>query len=305
ALIKSLTSEHNYIKKVRSEKIKNYQTEEKALKEHFLELKKDLKNDLLLDELKLRMLTSNASHNISFLSDLVHRGKQIVSLSETCRKFETTREKLSKWLPMNDLVLIGDIDGGYTDDEKLYKKTVQEEFTLPRLASVSRSITEEKSLTRPTTSSTSKLIKFSSMETDFVIDELETKTNIAAIEEVKFETKKSYPSTSEMEVSEKPKTSDDEESKVYRERDILERCCKNLEKMEKFWVRYNKVEVDIMELKEERSLLETENKRLRGFLRGVLEAAALSKSIPESRVSTAVRSRRTAYSAPMGRISFF
>lgn len=75
--------------------------------------------------------------------------------------------------------------------------------------------------------------------------------------------------------------------------------------MESFWTVYNKVEVDVRELVQEKVVLEKENKQLRGFIRAVLEAAALAKVLPDSRASTRVPSkRRSAYSAPLQRITF-
>lgn len=72
--------------------------------------------------------------------------------------------------------------------------------------------------------------------------------------------------------------------------------------LEKFWFNYNKVEIDYLEIGEEKRSLQRENKELRGMIRAVLEAAALSKSIPSSKVSTRLPSRRSAISAPLRRI---
>lgn len=115
------------------------------------------------------------------------------------------------------------------------------------------------------------------------------------IEQVKFAAKK----TEEEECS----TSSHPSADIKK--NFLDECYESLEKMENFWVAYNKTEIDVMELKTEKSTLEKENKQLRGLIRAVLESAALTKNIPESRVATRAPSkRRSAYSAPLHRIAF-
>lgn len=75
--------------------------------------------------------------------------------------------------------------------------------------------------------------------------------------------------------------------------------------MENFWFVFNKAEIDYMEIKEEKRILERENKQLRGTIRAVLEAAALSQTVPNSRASTRLPSRRrAAHSAPLRRVVF-
>lgn len=83
---------------------------------------------------------------------------------------------------------------------------------------------------------------------------------------------------------------------------IVQRCIDSMASLEKFWFNYNKVEIDYLEIGEEKRSLQRENKELRGMIRAVLEAAALSKSIPSSKVSTRLPSRRSAISAPLRRI---
>lgn len=109
----------------------------------------------------------------------------------------------------------------------------------------------------------------------------------------KKEPSSSSSSQSETAISEKPSNN------------ILERCYESLKNMENFWFVFNKVEINYMEVKEEKRVLEAENKQLRGMLRAVLEAAALSQTIPNSRASTRLASRRrSTHSAPLRRLVF-
>lgn len=88
--------------------------------------------------------------------------------------------------------------------------------------------------------------------------------------------------------------------KKDQEATCLDDCYSGLEKLEHFWTAYNKTEVDIMELEQEKTKLEKDNKQLKGLIRAVLEAVALSKSAPNSRGSRSrCQSRgRDSYSAP-------
>lgn len=88
-------------------------------------------------------------------------------------------------------------------------------------------------------------------------------------------------------------------------KNILERCFDSLKNMDNFWFGFNIVEIDYMEIKEEKRVLEEENKQLRDMLRAVMEAAALSQTIPNSRASTRLPSkRRNSHSAPLRRAVF-
>lgn len=83
----------------------------------------------------------------------------------------------------------------------------------------------------------------------------------------------------------------------------MDECFESLEKLEGFWTICNKAQIDVMELKREKTYLEKENKQLAAMIKAVLEAAALSQSIPSSTVSTRAPSRkRGTLSAPLHRI---
>lgn len=84
----------------------------------------------------------------------------------------------------------------------------------------------------------------------------------------------------------------------------MDECFESLEKLEGFWTICNKAQIDVMELKREKIYLEKENKQLAGMIKAVLEAAALSQSIPSSTtVPTRTPSRkRGSLSAPLHRI---
>lgn len=101
-----------------------------------------------------------------------------------------------------------------------------------------------------------------------------------------------------------PMTSEESQKSEKKSSDFVDSCLKSLEPIENFWTTYNKVKIDCLELKEEKRVLEHENKQLRGMIRAILEAAALSNSIPNSKVSTRVPSRKiSACSATIRRLN--
>ena len=89
-----------------------------------------------------------------------------------------------------------------------------------------------------------------------------------------------------------------------KEGDIVLREFALLECMERFWVIYSKVDVEYMEMRQEKRMLLGQNKHFRGMIRAVLEAAALDQTNPTSKVSTRVASKksREPQSAPLRRI---
>ncbi|XP_030755341.1 dynein regulatory complex subunit 2 [Sitophilus oryzae] len=296
-LIGTLENSYAEIKKRRGERLQTLELEEADLKKKFLIVKKRLKNDLALDELRLRFLSSCSNSILEYFQNLLSKGQHLVSLSVTCTKFETERERITKWIPITEITLSRDVDGGLTDDEKLYQRAVEKGFSLPKLKHTGSPTSEEKIRTRPMTSITYGVLTSQTTEAD-IDSEVESK-KIAPIEDIKFEAKKLCGGSEDPELEGQTSSG---ASSVSHQRDILDECIEDLEKMESFWNLYNKVEIDVMELKEERSVLQKENKQLRGFIRAVLEAAALAKTIPDSKVSTRVPSQRAAYSAPLRRI---
>lgn len=75
-----------------------------------------------------------------------------------------------------------------------------------------------------------------------------------------------------------------------------------LKDLEKLWSNCNNAEINVIELKSEKSRLFDENKHLRGMLRSILEAATLDKSGMSSKIPTRVCSRyKASKSAPIRR----
>lgn len=80
--------------------IKKLETKIEGLNKSFLKTKKDLQKDLQTDEDKLYLLTEYAASSIEYLQKLARKGVRIKHLANTCKKFETGREQISRWLPI-------------------------------------------------------------------------------------------------------------------------------------------------------------------------------------------------------------
>lgn len=121
--MKILTVNYEDLVKLKSDKVKSLEAEEAILKEKYLKIKKTLKTDMEKDERKLRFLTATASEVLRYLTQLAGSGKHLQSLSQTCQKYVTEREKVANWLPI--IVYPEDVqESGLTDDEKLFQKTL-------------------------------------------------------------------------------------------------------------------------------------------------------------------------------------
>ncbi|XP_060522522.1 dynein regulatory complex subunit 2-like [Cylas formicarius] len=279
-LVSTLKSKQNELRESTELKTNDLDVEERRLNDKFIAIKKRLKTHLDVDDKKLRLMTFAANETLDLLVQLNEKGRHIVALSQTCRKFETEREKVARFIPTPKIDEVDlNIDherNTLTDDEKLTQLTLQTDMC--------------KIKGRPQTAIPSRFLGESSKIDSSGVPTPET-VSIAPIEEVTLLQKSiDVQATSDCPV----------------QRDtFLGKCYESLRRVENFWKMYNKVEIDIMEIKEERKVLTKENKQLRGVIRAVLEAAALKKSNPESRASARVISKsRSAYSAPCRRIVF-
>ncbi|KAL1494123.1 hypothetical protein ABEB36_009772 [Hypothenemus hampei] len=204
-LVKILHEKRADLMKLKSDKIKSLETEEQLLQEQYGKNRRQLRKHVILDEKQLGILTTNSNQVLDDLEKIFERGCQIIVLSQACRKFETERETIAKWLP---IFKYSTIDDGWTDDEKLHL--------------------------------------------------LEAK-------------------------------SDDSNDKSF-----VKKCYLNLEKLENFWAIYNKAEVDVMELKQEKVALIEENQHLKTLIRNFLEAAALCRRTSISTTRSAPHIGRSA-----------
>lgn len=75
----------------------------KALNGVFLKVKKRLKTDQEKDEEKIKFLSNICFNTTQYLENLNRKGKHILNISRTCKKFETEREKLSCYIPVKKL----------------------------------------------------------------------------------------------------------------------------------------------------------------------------------------------------------
>lgn len=106
--------------------IKNLESELEELNRSFLKMKKTLQKHLQTDERKLNFLTDCATGSFQYLERLAKKGEQLKILANTCKKFETEREKVSKWLPISNQIT--KYDGDDDDDFKESVKIVSEQL---------------------------------------------------------------------------------------------------------------------------------------------------------------------------------
>lgn len=96
-----------------------------------------------------------------------------------------------------------------------------------------------------------QIVKFEKQD-EFELEEIPASENV--IEDVKFQKK--------------------EDNKLP---DFLQPIIDSLNDLDEFWKKYSRIQVDIIDIKQEKNFLLNENKELRTMLRGVLESVALEK----------------------------
>lgn len=100
-MIDQLQRDHEIMLSERENKIKTLKIQLVDLNKYFLKIKKDLQKDLQTDEKKMHYLIECTTNSVQHLEKLAKKGEQIKNLANTCKKYETEREKVSKWLPIS------------------------------------------------------------------------------------------------------------------------------------------------------------------------------------------------------------
>lgn len=77
--------------------------------------------------------------------------------------------------------------------------------------------------------------------------------------------------------------------------DFLQPTIDSLTTLDQFWLKSSRIQVDIIEIKSEKSALLSENKELRGMLRGALESVVLEKGKPERKSAPSSRFRKVLF----------
>lgn len=86
-------------------KVKFLEMEADVMNRQFLKVKRRLQRELATDERKLVLLSDESLKTMHRLEDILHRGDTLKMLAQACGKFETEREKISKYLPISQKVL--------------------------------------------------------------------------------------------------------------------------------------------------------------------------------------------------------
>ncbi|KAJ8980972.1 hypothetical protein NQ317_013426 [Molorchus minor] len=269
-LIYSLRKDHDNLCLNRGKKIKVLEKELGVIKVEVIKSKQQLKRQLQIDEKKLKHI-SNCS-----------------SQTNICERFQTQREITAKWLPLISNVYLKDNVTDQTDLRELQAVIDSSDVAKDiELSMLEKPKTDVKGRTRPKTSVPGRPSKPGKTvsQTSTPDSKKITKLRKVHLEEKDSSEKAPLSSVSTLSTTASP--------------DILDRCLESLRGMENFWFTFNKVEVDYMEIKEEKKLLENENKQLKGLARAVLESASLAESIPNRSVSS---KSRMAKSAPIRRV---
>lgn len=81
------------------EALKYLQVDVDKFSRQFSNVKIQLQKNLLTDERQLIFMTDESNKSIKHLEDALNRGTQILQLAETCKKYETEKDFLIRYLP--------------------------------------------------------------------------------------------------------------------------------------------------------------------------------------------------------------
>nr|CAH7722927.1 unnamed protein product [Callosobruchus chinensis] len=293
----------------RSSTISGLENELKAINGLYIKAKQTLKDDLRNDKLKLEFLTDTSYKTISYLERLSAKGETLLMLSEKCQKFVTDREKILKWLPARDSSSSESQPDKESEEIKEKSKGTKERASLkckdtkyPRnfffIENVGKKIHSHLAfltliLAPPLEPQQQSIKSKPRPKTAISVSTLDTPTpeikDVTTVDQVTLQMRS-------LEVS-LPSTSSSASHEPKQRPSIVDKCLESLKSLEHFWEEHSKVEVDVMEIREEKRLLLRENKQLKEMLKAILEATAVVNTIPNHKTST--RLPRIAYSAPI------
>lgn len=232
------------------EELEKLSKSQKDLNEHYSKLKRKLTNSLKAQDKKFTKMTLVSDGVVKKFEAIYKKGETILHIVSSCRKLETEEERSDNWSNLRkkwyELFNLYD----QSVEDKLLKKKKEEEIS-------ESDIEESIKVTDP-----------KSEEEEIVIEPLpeeEKSLKQESVEEVVVETK---PKKEMEEIVE------DKEEEGEEEEDILEHF-KYLECLKDLWWVHNRVETDIIDLKQKKIELQAENKRLRSIIKGILEDAAI------------------------------
>ncbi|VEN63557.1 unnamed protein product [Callosobruchus maculatus] len=287
ALKERLKQELTNLRSERSATISGLENELKAINDLYIKAKQTLKGDLRNDKLKLEFLTDTSYKTITCLEKISAKGETLLMLSEKCQKFVTDREKILKWLPTR----ISSSSSCQPDKES---EEIKEKSEGKKEAGKLLVLNTFSYSSSPPVELHQQLAKIKPRpKTAISVSTLDTPTpemkDVTTVDQVTLQMKN-------LEVS-LPSTSSSSSHEPKQQPSIVDKCLESLKSLEHFWEEYSKVEVDVMEIKEEKKLLLKENKQLKEMLKAILEATAVVNTIPNNKTST--RLPRIAYSAPI------
>lgn len=261
------TLEQKYESLVETNEEKEKQTKSKLenRKKKCLISKQQLQKELSQDDKNLKHLTTLSKNTIRKLNAILEKGRQILTLIQICRKYETEEEKVMRWKRGYSSLGINDEISTLTDEAS--PKDVE------NVQGLSLTISDKNILTK------------------FNANDVELVAGTEKLEGTKDEEDSSDPFKNKENIATNLKS---EPPYEYLSRDM-----EALYNLEGFWNCLSRVQVHCAELKQEKTVLLEENKRMKGLMRRILETAALEgNGIQPKTFSETVLQTRSIVSAP-------
>lgn len=279
--IEKLKDEYVTLKTTRDKVIKSLETATKAVNVQSLSVKKRLQNELTLDEKQLRLLIATSKHCIGDLEKILSTGEYILQLAQSCRRFETEKEKIMRFsgLPVE----VAGISSTSSSEESdlTPKRDVEEVFMKVRMESIENRDGEVQEEVAKFGEQGVQTIKGTTKYKILIKHKYKVKikktVQVKVGERLRKEldmvsaTSAICPKRRSKSVPEEINYSDD----VLFKGGIIEENIESLSKLDPIWFLYNGIKLDYAELRQEKVRLIEENRLLKQTIKSVLENAVL------------------------------
>lgn len=260
-----------------------------TLTNNFVTARKQLRTEVSHDEKQLKLVTDRSNRTIQYLKIVSDKAKQILTLMEISRKFETEEEKILRWKADIDELdeTPTKIDSEKTEQTDKSEAEAKEELKWAEsvLEVKTHPIKKNDRLGRPKTSISRRSSASHEKKTEQKFTrqcKQHHQRKISAQDSAILNLQNGFNSNL---------IRNDVQAKSNSVDENIAALCN----LEGFWNVYSKVKVNCEALREEKSELVNENKRLKEIMRNVLEAVALKDSGPILKIMS---KRRSVSSAP-------
>ncbi|KAI4456301.1 nyd-sp28 protein [Holotrichia oblita] len=292
--IERLKDEYITLIRTRKNVIRSLETALKVVAKQSLSAKQSLQAEITLDGKKLRVLTDISNQCLTELEKLVTKGEFMLQLMQSCRRFETEKEKVLKFADFSEKIRRTFSSDESEESDSIRNKDVEEVFMKVQMesieskdddeeikAGVSLEIEPERRVRIIEETKKYKILikhkykpKITKSAQIVVGEKLKKELDLVALTSWKCPKKRSKSKllqAGSLDDYDRPKTG------------VIEDNIDCLMDLEPLWFLYNKVKLDYVELREEKANLIEENEMMKQTIKSILEDTVLkTREVPKA-----------------------